>query len=137
MSPPEGAHGVGENSSPVAALMSSSASGHDCCGGLANIDFRKVQLAQQLRSTERDGPGRSRQATPSTLGGRDYHVPKQRWAGPEGEGRAIGGSGGKCGNVRESCHLCCSTGEPLSVIMLLWEIKHGSVWESVSLGFCM
>uniref|UniRef100_A0A8C8TBY0 Phosphatidylethanolamine N-methyltransferase n=3 Tax=Peromyscus maniculatus bairdii TaxID=230844 RepID=A0A8C8TBY0_PERMB len=32
------------DTSPAAALMSSLAEGHDCCGGLGNIDFRQADL---------------------------------------------------------------------------------------------
>ncbi|GAB1296168.1 Phosphatidylethanolamine N-methyltransferase [Apodemus speciosus] len=33
-----------ENTSPATALISSSVAGHDCCGGLGNIDLRQADL---------------------------------------------------------------------------------------------
>uniref|UniRef100_A0A8C6QL41 phosphatidyl-N-methylethanolamine N-methyltransferase n=1 Tax=Nannospalax galili TaxID=1026970 RepID=A0A8C6QL41_NANGA len=38
---------VERNTSPAAGPMSSSAAEHDCCGGLSNIDFRKVARWEQ------------------------------------------------------------------------------------------
>lgn len=51
MAPPEGARVMEENTSPATTLISSSVAGYDCCGGLGNIDLRKVQLG----FTERGG----------------------------------------------------------------------------------
>ncbi|XP_052050387.1 phosphatidylethanolamine N-methyltransferase isoform X3 [Apodemus sylvaticus] len=36
-----------ENTSPATALISSSVAGHDCCGGLGNIDLRQVARWEQ------------------------------------------------------------------------------------------